>query len=72
MRFRVEVCLSGQHGALARDIAREVGLVADFDLGEGTDALAPEPFVPALSHGLARLLERLSALEDEEEEQPTV
>jgi UDP-N-acetylglucosamine 2-epimerase (non-hydrolysing) len=59
------VCLSGQHGALARDIAREVGLAVDFDLGaqDGAPAVAPpEPRASTLSTSLARLLERLSAL----------
>jgi UDP-N-acetylglucosamine 2-epimerase (non-hydrolysing) len=63
-RFAVRVCLSGQHGALARDIAREVGLSVDFDLGarDGEVATPPEPGASSLSTSLARLLERLSAL----------
>jgi UDP-N-acetylglucosamine 2-epimerase (non-hydrolysing) len=63
--FTVQVCLSGQHGALARDIAREVGLAVDFDLGERDDeAPAPpsESLASSLSASLARLLERLAAL----------
>jgi UDP-N-acetylglucosamine 2-epimerase len=56
-RLTVKVCLSGQHGALARDIAREIGLDLDFDLGEPGEG---RPI--GLSEGLARLLERLSAL----------
>jgi UDP-N-acetylglucosamine 2-epimerase (non-hydrolysing) len=61
----VKVCLSGQHGALARDIAREVGLAVDFDLAQPDGeppAAPPEPLASSLSSSLARLLERLSAL----------
>jgi UDP-N-acetylglucosamine 2-epimerase (non-hydrolysing) len=64
-RFTVQVCLSGQHGALARDIAREVGLAVDFDLGahdREPAAPPPEPLASSLSTNLARLLERLAAL----------
>ncbi len=63
-RFVVRVCLSGQHGALARDIAREVSLPVDFELGErdGQAATLPEPGASSLSTSLARLLERLSGL----------
>ncbi|HEX3594803.1 MAG TPA: UDP-N-acetylglucosamine 2-epimerase, partial [Polyangiaceae bacterium] len=64
--FSVKVCLSGQHGALARDIAREIGFVADFDLGaeyaETPLAEATEPRPSSLSTSLASLLERLSTL----------
>jgi UDP-N-acetylglucosamine 2-epimerase (non-hydrolysing) len=65
-RLSVKVCLSGQHGALARDIAREIGLRSDFDLGATRDA--PDREAPAaapsvgLSDALAKLLERLSEL----------
>ncbi len=59
------MCLSGQHGALARDIAREVGLAVDFDLGsadDGAPARSSGPGPSSLSTSLARLLERLSTL----------
>jgi len=62
----VKVCLSGQHGALARDIAREIGLRSDFDLGAPGRAKVRETVTAApaggLSESLAKLLERLSVL----------
>lgn len=54
----VKLCLSGQHGALARDIAREIGLHFDFDLGAETKGAR----VVGLSESLATLLEQLSRL----------
>ena len=65
-RFAVKVCLSGQHGALARDIAREVGLAVDFDLAARAEergaAKSSGPRPSSLSESLSRLLERLSTL----------
>lgn len=64
-RLSVKVCLSGQHGALARDIAREIGLRPHFDLGAPEYANVRETATTApggLSESLAKLLERLSAL----------
>ncbi len=63
----MKTCLSGQHGALARDIAAEIGFRADHDLGapDGASDVRPEGATPRgspLSAALARLLERLSAL----------
>jgi UDP-N-acetylglucosamine 2-epimerase (non-hydrolysing) len=64
-RLSVKVCLSGQHGALARDIAGEIGLPTDFDLGAPAHAMERESAVSSpmsLSESLAKLLGQLSEL----------
>jgi UDP-N-acetylglucosamine 2-epimerase (non-hydrolysing) len=54
-RFSPKVCLSGQHGELARRIASEIGLDADFDV---PSANGPQ----SLSESLAGLVTRLDAV----------
>jgi UDP-N-acetylglucosamine 2-epimerase (non-hydrolysing) len=54
-RFDVRVCLSGQHGEMAREIAREVGMAVDFE-----PTLSERP--PGLSESFAELLVRLGAV----------
>jgi UDP-N-acetylglucosamine 2-epimerase (non-hydrolysing) len=58
-RFDVKVCLSGQHGALARDIAHEIGLRSDVAIQH--DGGVAQPGASPLSASLSSLLERLSA-----------